>query len=119
MKVGEKAIIGSMVFMLACVVGLIFSTSSPLWKSFYFIREHIFVIGLLILISDYIYESLQLTLIYGLILYKIELVVFNIILAFMPSESWIILSKSYNVAIWFTVSIWFILFICLLIKKRL
>lgn len=119
MQTGSKAMIGSMVFILLCVVGLTLSGDGPMWDAFYYIREHLFIIGLLLLISSYIYETMQLTLVYGLILYKAELIVFNICLATMPQEEWNRLSTSYDIAVKFTLSIWIILFICLIIRKRL
>ncbi len=119
MKIDNKVIIGLLIYVTFCVIGLVFSDSSPIWNSFYFIREHAFGIGLLLLISEYVYESLQLTLIYGVILYKIELIIFNIYLAFAPPIRWEYLSKSYDISVNLTLSIWAILFLCLLIKKRL
>lgn len=119
MKTGSKAMIGSMVFILLCAVGLVLSNDNHLWDVFYYVREHLFIIGLLLLISDYVFETMQLTLIYGLVLYKIELVIFNICLAFMPREEWYRLSTGYDIAVKFTLSIWIILFICLIIRKRL
>jgi hypothetical protein len=119
MKTESKVIIGITAYVLFTVIGLIFAKSSPVWNSFYFIREHVFVIGLLLLLSDYVFDTLQLTLIYGLILYKAELIVFNIYLAFLPSEKWQHMSKSYDIAVWLTLSIWIILFACLLIKKKI
>jgi len=119
MKTGGKTSIGLLLFFLACVVGLVFSASTPFWNSFYFVREHIFIIGLLLIISDHVYESTELMLIYGIVLYKMELVIFNICLAFIPKPQWEMLSNSYNIGIWLTFSIWAILFICLIFKKWL
>lgn len=119
LSTGSKATIGAGVFMLACAIGLAFSSSSVLWKSFYFIREHLFIIGLLILILKYIEDSWQIALIYGLMFYKIELVLFNIFLAFAPQDEWLQLNKGSTIAEWLIFSIWFIIFVCLLLKKRL
>lgn len=117
MKTGNKAIIGSVIFMLLCVVGLIFSDSRSMWKSFYFVREHLFIIGLILLVLDHVYDTFQLLLLYGLVIYKVELIFFNVFLAFVDAEKWIHLTNSYDITIWLTISIWFILFLCLLIKR--
>lgn len=119
MKFEKKVIIGLLVYVLTCAARLVFSNSSAISDSIYYITEHIFVIGILLLVSEYIYDSFQLTLIYGIILYKIELIIFNIYLAFMPPEKWDLLSKRYDISVNFTFTIWVIIFICLLIKKRL
>jgi len=119
MSTGSKAFFGSLVFILSIVIRLVLSDSSPIWNSVYFIAEHTYVIGLLLLLSIYMEDSLQMSLIYGIIIYKIELIAFNICLAFVPMEHWQVLSKSSKIASWLTLSIWFILFVCLLIKKKI
>lgn len=119
LSTGSKITIGAGVFMLACAIGLAFSDSSGVWKSFYFIREHLFVIGLLVLLLKYVDNSWQVALVYGLMFYKIELIIFNVFLAFTPKDEWLRLSKGSTIAEWLIFSIWFIIFVCLLVKKRL
>jgi hypothetical protein len=108
-----------MLFFGALVVFSKEGVKSPILDSSAFINEHLFSIALLLFLKSFIDSSIGILIVYGVIVLKIGLIIFNIFLAFKTKEQYNQLSTNYDISILFIGSIWLIVLICLLAKKYL
>lgn len=112
MKKFDKVEISSLLFLIACVIPLTINIGKDFGEHFYYIREHLFIIALLLFLRDTSLSSFSILLKYGIIIYKIELIIYNIILIPIPEEKEDIMNTSYDVAMILTGSIFLITFTC-------
>jgi hypothetical protein len=110
--------IACLIYVLLVGFGQVFLNDSALWNSFYYIREHLFIIVLLLVIKSFLQTFFSKIIIWGIIVYKIELILFNVCLAFLNKDSYDQLCLSYDVAIIFTALIWLITALWLLLKLK-
>lgn len=113
----DKTEIASLTFITLCAINFAFGKSSPFWDSFYFIKEHGFIIALLLLIRSESLSSFSVLLKYSIIVYKLELILFNILLIFLNYHEYEKIKHCYNFVIVFTASIFLLLFIAKFFDK--
>lgn len=106
-----------LIYIVHCALGQVTAQNTALWESLYYIREHLFIIVLLLVVNSYLRTYFSKLIIYGLIIYKFELILFNIFLAFLDKKSFDNLCLSYDIAMIFTASIWLISALWLILKK--
>lgn len=107
----DKIELSQLIFITACVISFTIGIDSKFWTSFYFIREHLFIIVILLFLKPYVNSVFSILLIYGIVAYKIELILYNIILIFLSDEKAYTLNSSYNLVLTLTFSLFLIIFI--------
>lgn len=111
-EVSNNVVTYSLIFVALCAVNMILPQSA-ISDSFYFIKEHLYVIALLLLLRPYLTNSVHLIIVYGVIAYKIELILFNVFLPFCSEY----LIYSHKIILSLLVSLWVILLAILIIRK--
>lgn len=105
-----------LIYLILCIIGFS-GGDSNFWKSFYFIREHGFIIALLIGPKNYFSTVFSKMLSWGVIGLKVELVIFNLVLVFLPNDLYAYYTNWYNAIIILSLSIWIIIFVCIFFDK--
>jgi len=103
-------------YLVLCIIGFAGGTSN-FWKSFYFIREHGFIIALLIGPKNYFSTVFKTLLSWGVVTFKLELIAFNVVLIFLTKEHYDIYNHCYILIVIFSFTIWFTIFICTFFDK--
>lgn len=111
MRNPDKIELSQLLFVTACVISFTIGGNNNFWTSFYFIREHLFIIAILLFLKPYVNSVFSILLIYGIVVYKIELILYNIILIFLSEEKACALNGSYNLVLTLTFSLFLIIFI--------
>lgn len=110
-----------MAYFGCCILGYIIfylHLGSPAFvKGFMLIREHLFIIGLLLLLRLVVSSVLGNLFLWGIIAYKIELILYNIALLIVPEKYYNQLNTSYDVLIILILSIFIIVFVCTFFDK--
>lgn len=91
------------------------NTKGAIWDSYGFAKEHIVEFISFLLFIPVVATRFAKMLLYGLIVYKLELIVYNIALAIVDNPK--SLNNCYDIVIILTVSIWLILFTCIFYDK--
>jgi hypothetical protein len=94
-------------------------TDSQLWNSFYFIREHSYIIILLLLLKDRFLSVFSTLLKYGIIVFKVEMIIYNIFLIFVTRKEAENYNNCYDIVLVLTASIFIVVFIAKFLDKIL
>lgn len=111
MRKVDKIELSQLLFITACVISFTAGGNNNFWTSFYFVREHLFVIAILLFLKPYVNSVFSILLIYGIVVYKTELILYNIILIFLSDGKACALNNSYNLVLTLTFSLFLIIFI--------
>lgn len=105
----DKYIVAFRVYLMLVIVSYVFFYlkigTSEFQKSFSFIREHFAFILLLLWIRSKLESSDAALLLWGIIAYKGELILYNILLIFVPKKHEVVLNTSYDVVLCLTFTI--------------
>jgi hypothetical protein len=112
MKIDRSQIV-ALAYLLWCAIGYTFNHSSPVWDSLYFIREHGFIIALLLLVKDKSITTFSYLLKYGIIFYKFALIIYNILLMFVSYADYHKAKEAYGFIMLFTG----IIFLAVIVSK--
>lgn len=91
------------------------NTGGTIWDSYGFSKEHIVELISFVLFIPVVATKFAKMLLYGLIVYKIELIIYNIALAIVEDPK--SLNNCYDIVIALSLSIWLILVICIFYDK--
>lgn len=103
-------------YIFAVVLPFAIGQNTDFWEHFYYIREHGFIIGILLL-KDKSYSVFATLLMYGIIIYKLELILYNNVLLLIPENKAYTLNHSYDAMLIFTGSLFLIIFVCKFFDK--
>jgi hypothetical protein len=96
-------------YIILCIIGL-FGGQSPIWNTFYFVKEHLGWIALLFFIKPFVDTIFAILLINGLIFYKILLILFNIATFFVSKDNNLAFKHCYYFVMFFGLVLWIIIF---------
>lgn len=85
------------------------------WNSYGFAKEHVVELVCFIFLLPVVATRFARMLLYGLIVYKSELIIYNIALVLVEDPK--SLNNCYDIVIVLSLSIWLILFICIFFDK--
>jgi len=92
-------------------------TTGEFQKSFIFIVDHSFVIAILLFLRPFVDSVLANLLIFGIIIFKIELIAYNMALLIVPETHYNSLNCSYDVIMGLTLTIGIIVIVCRFFDK--
>ena len=108
-----------LIYLMLVVLSYSVGTDSKLWNSFYFIREHSYIIVLLLFLKDKFLSVFSILLKLGIIVFKIEMIIYNIFLIFVTEKEAEKYNNCYDIILILTASIFIVIFIAKFLDKIL
>jgi hypothetical protein len=106
-------------YLMLVVLSYSVGTNSQLWNSFYFIREHSYIIVLLLFLKDKFLSVFSILLKWGIIVFKVEMIIYNIFLIFVTEKEAEKYNNCYDIVLILTASIFIVIFIAKFLDKIL